>query len=248
MWRVIVENNKTYLLFLSILIFPYSNLLAQINIIDVPTSEIVDKDNLFFQEEITIGNRNIKSSTTFTWGFGKNFEAGFNVYQITFNTRPHSERLIINSMDPENNPDFLINAKKGFKANDWMQYAIGTQTGINIVHHRSDLQILNFSYVNTELSIPDTENSLTLGSFYANQPYGGDGSKVGIMAGAQVEIFKDKLSLISDMHTGTSSLAVLNTGIEISLPKKWKLDLAYQLPMPGSNNNSGGLIQVSRNN
>src|SRR5687768_2208294 len=120
-----VGNNITYitLLVVSFLFFPHPNLLAQINIIDVPTSEIVEKNNLFFQEEIAIGNRNVKSSTTFTWGLGKNFEAGFNLYQFTFNTRPHSEHLIIDPSDPENNPDFLINAKKGFEVKEWMNFA-----------------------------------------------------------------------------------------------------------------------------
>jgi hypothetical protein len=223
-----------------------NNCFSQINIVDVPTAEAAEKGKLFFQEEVYVGDRNIKSSTTFTWGLGKNFDFGFNIYQITFNTRPHSKDIVLDPNDPERNPDLLLNSKKEFKANEWISFGLGTQSGVNVVRHKSDLQFLNLSYLNSQLSIPNTETILVIGSYYANHAYAGEGTKWGLMAGIQAEIIKDKFNLIGDLHTGTNSLSVINTGIEIALPKGWQIDIVYQLPMPGTNNTGGGLIQLSR--
>jgi hypothetical protein len=240
------NGKRCSVLVLMLLVVSVSASFAQINIIETPSAEVCKEDRLFFQQGVKISDRTFQASTIFTWGLGKNFQAGFNINQLTFNTRPHSRNVIIESSQPEYNPDLLVNAQKGIEPNEWMKFGLGTQTGINVARHRSDLRLLNFSYLNSEFQIPETNNRIMLAAYYANEAYAGEGSNWGWMAGAQKELRKDKFSLVADYFSGTNSMSVINMGVEIALPKSWHLNVAAQLPSPGSGNNHGGLIQFSR--
>jgi hypothetical protein len=220
--------------------------LAQQNIIDVPTSDIMEKDHLFFQEQFTISNRTIKSGTTFTWGLGNDFELGFNIEHLTFNTRPKSRIIILDPEQPQENPDLLLNAQKGLKLKEWSKLGAGTRSGVNIPGEGYDLRFTTFSYLNSQFSIPETENKLIIGGYYSNTPYSGQGNHWGLMLGAEAEIVKEKISLISDFISGNNSLSVINAGFQISLPKKWQIAFAAQFPCPGSNNHHGATFQISK--
>jgi len=80
---------------------------GQINIFEAPTAEVSEEGCLFFQQGVKISDRNIQASTIFTWGLGKNFQAGFNISQLTFNTRPHSKSMIIEPQQPKTIRTFL---------------------------------------------------------------------------------------------------------------------------------------------
>jgi hypothetical protein len=229
--------------FLALYSFPAN---AQRNIIDVPTIEIVEKRHLFFQEQASISNRQIKSSTIFTWGLGKNFEMGFNISQLTFNVCSHTHIINIDPEKPEANPGLLLNLQKGFKLKEWAILGLGTRIGVNATRAWEEVRLLNFSYVNSRFSIPETENKFVVGSYYANKAYEGEGNYFGWMLGVEANIIEEKLSLIGDYISGTNTLSVVNLGFQISLPKKWQLAFAAQLPSPGSNNNYGGVIQIAR--
>jgi hypothetical protein len=240
------DRRKRFLFFITAISFLFiHDSVAQRNIIDVPTTEIVENGQLFFQQQVTVGNRNILSGTVFTWGLGKGFEVGFNIQQLTFNTRPRSRIIILDAEQPEESPDLLVNAQKGFKISRWSTLGIGTRSGINVPTEGYGMRLVTFSYLNSQFSIPETKNMVSAGSYYSNTPYSGIGNRYGCMLGAEAEIIKDKFSLIADFLSGTNALSVVNAGFQISLPKQWQIALAAQLPTPGSGNHHGAVVQLS---
>jgi hypothetical protein len=217
---------------------------AQRNLIDAPTSEIVEPKKVFFQEQGVFTKKEINTSTIFTYGFGKNFEAGITLNQFVFK---RSSGLETNSEKTEETPDLLINAQKGFEINDWLKAGLGTKSGINTAKSSGDFRFSNFSYLNTQFSVQDEKHKIIAGVYYANDTYAGDGSNWGAMAGVDITLAEEKLNFIGDLLTGSNSLGVFNTALEISLPQNWKVALGAQFPFPRSDNDVGGVLQISKN-
>jgi hypothetical protein len=123
---------------------------------------------------------------------------------------------------------------------------IGTKSGLSAAREWNDIQFMNFSYLNSHFTIPETENNLVIGTYYANNAYAGDGNSLGVMIGVQAEVIKDKLNIIGDYLSGINTLSIINLGLQMPLYQQWQLALAVQLPSPGSGNNHGGVIQFSK--
>lgn len=192
---------------------------------------------------ITSGQLN--TSTLVTTGLGKDFEIGLSIHQLIF--QPSASELIpIDPEKPEENPDLLINAQKGFDIQDWWTIGVGLRSGVNAAKARRDITFANFNYLNNQFSLPNSETKGIAGVYYANQAYAGKGNHWGAMIGAEVELVKDKLSLMGDYLTGNSSLSNINLALQLSLPKEWQLTVGTQLPGPGSDNSVGGVIQIAR--
>ncbi len=220
------------------------NTMAQRNLIDVPTSEIVEHKNFFFQEQAVITKGEVNTSTVFTYGLGRSFEIGLTLNQLDFK---RSQGVEIHPETPEENPDFLINAQKSFDIKDWFKIGIGTRSGINAVKKNSDIRLVSFNFLNTKFDLAEDKYKLIAGLYYATEAYVSKGTNWGLMAGVEAALIKDKVSLVSDFHSGTSSISVINAGFEISLPKEWKIGISAQFPTPGSDNNNGAVLQLSKN-
>jgi hypothetical protein len=102
--------------------------IAQRNLIDVPSGEIVERGKTFLQVQGVLAKHGLNSSAVFTYGLGSNFEIGLTFHQLVFK---RSQGIEVNAEKPEENPDLLINAQKGFDVNDWFMLGIGTSSGVN---------------------------------------------------------------------------------------------------------------------
>ncbi|MBT1702872.1 hypothetical protein [Chryseosolibacter indicus] len=218
---------------------------SQHNLFDVPTTEIVEYKKLFFQQQAVFTKEEINAATTFTYGLGYNFEVGLTIHQLDFKRSQGIE------VDPDNhpdeNPDFLINMQKAFIITNDFQIGIGTRSGINAAKHNNEIKFVNFDYINGALDISDGDYVFVAGAYYANKQYAGEGTNWGAMAGIDLALLKNKMYFIGEVITGNSSLSVFNTGLEFTLPKNWKIEIGIQLPVPGSDNDRGGIIQISKN-
>ena len=66
------------------------------------------------------------------------------------------------------------------------------------------------------------------------------------MGGVDLAVLKDKLNLMGDFYSGTNALSLINAAVELSLPHHWKITVGEQFPFPGSDNNRGTLIQITK--
>ncbi|MBO9702986.1 MAG: hypothetical protein J7604_22415 [Sporocytophaga sp.] len=81
---------------------------AQKNLIDVPSSEIVEFKKIFFQTQSSIINRNISTSIITTLGLKTNWKTGIMINQLTVHTRPLNRKLNIDKEEPSQNPDIFL--------------------------------------------------------------------------------------------------------------------------------------------
>jgi hypothetical protein len=204
----------------------------------------VETKKVFFQEQGVFTKNEINTSTIFTYGLGKNFEAGIKLNQLVFK---RSSGVEMNSDQTEDTPDVLINAQKGFEITNWLKAGLGTKSGVNTAGDSRNIHFSSFNYVNTQFSIQEDKHKIIAGAYYANDTYAGSGNNWGAMAGVDLTLLEEKLNFIGDLLTGNNSLSVFNTALEISLPKEWKVAIGAQFPFPGSNNDPGGVLQISKN-
>lgn len=222
---------------------------AQKTLFSMPTSEITEQKKLFFQQQVNVADH-VQSSTTFTYGFGHQFEVGISLDNLTFDGRPHHHLIELNSPEPAENPHLLVNAQKGFELTNWLNIGVGTRTGathqrVDAEGHGARYKVASFSFLSSELVIPGTEIKFNLGSYYVNQAFAGPGTDLGYMVGADIPLIKDKLHFEADYLSGTSALSVGTVGLEVLFAKGWQLGAGIQLPSPGSNNPQGIAIQLS---
>jgi hypothetical protein len=229
-------------LLISILTFHYSE--AQRNLIEVPTSEIVEYKKLFLQAQAVYTKEEINTSLVSTYGLGYGFEVGFTLSQLHFRKHELAASDPSKSHEP---PDFLVDAQKGFIIEDWLKLGLGTRSGMSATEKISDFEFVNFNYMNSQFLIKEGNHHFNAGIYYGNEAYVVQGNNFGLMAGIDVTLVKERLNFMSDFLSGNSSLSVVNAGFEISLPKKWKVILGAQFPLPASDNEKGAILQISKN-
>ena len=84
-----------------------------------------------------------------------------------------------------------------------------------------------------------------LGVYYANHAYAGAGDSFGMMAGVEYPLSK-QMSLMGDILTGNNDLGVSVLGMVFNLPSAWQLSFGAQLPVPGSPNDYGAVLEITK--
>jgi hypothetical protein len=72
-----------YFFFFFVLVFSATDSFAQLTIFNVSSSEITEKNKLSFQQQFEIQDV-INSTTTATYGLGKFWEVGVNVFNVNY--------------------------------------------------------------------------------------------------------------------------------------------------------------------
>ena len=217
---------------------------GQRNFVEVPSSEIVEPNKLFIQGQISFKPEEISTSAIVTYGLLKNFEIGIVLYKVDFK---RSVGIQISSDHPEENPDILVSAQKGFEINSWLKVGLGTEFGLNVVKSTCDLRFVDFSYLNSQVTFGARKHMMAVGVYYGDNAYVVNGTNGGVMAGIDLNLAKNKWHLVADFLSGTSSISVVNVALQLALGKDWKIMTGAQLPVPGSKNEYGGLLQISKN-
>jgi hypothetical protein len=218
---------------------------GQRNLVDVPSSDIVEKGRMFMQFQFGINKDEIQGSAVGTYGLGYGFEMGWYVHQGVFGLKEQKGFETDPQDKPENTPDFMVNLQKGFNIQEWFKVGIGTRLGTNARGSGDESHFVYMNYLNTQFSIPDSENKLVIGAYHADRQYAGENT-VGLMAGIEAELIKEKVNILSDFYSGKNALSVWNTGLQFSLPKNWHVLLGVQVPLPDSDNSTSAVIQIGK--
>jgi hypothetical protein len=230
---VFLKRIKGYMF---ILLFLYLNfsINAQQNFFNVPTSDITDSSKLFFQQQLNI-NSQTSANATFTWGLGRGFELGFNVFGINYDN--HARSFLRNDTDYTNplGPVFLINVQKGFKLNEHFKIGVGTQSGLNLTQNSKLFKPVTFNYA-TFVYHPVHSLKLVSGLYYGNRYFLGSGNELGVMAGFEWAIIERHFHIQADWLYGNNSMGIWVPGVVVYFTKNLSVSLGWQFPNPASTN------------
>jgi len=208
---------------------------AQQNLFNVPSADITEQGQFFFQQQFNFFTPAIgTSNTTFDYGLGHEFEIGLNVFNVDFHASEGNFQ----------NPHVLLNFQKGFSVFKNYKISFGTQSGITPPLYNKTVEIPSFSYLHNALNLNEW-GKYYLGSYYTNRAYAGE-NQFGYMTGFEYPLFENKFHLMGDYISGNSDISVAVLGAVIFLPNKWQLSLGAQIPAPSSHNNYGLVFEITK--
>lgn len=202
-----------------------TSVFAQQTYFNVPSSDIVGKKEIAVQQQINIGE-SIRSSTTFNYGLGHEWEIGLNLYNLDY--LPAERRFTRNDSTTQQafSPLLLLNTQRAFDITDNLELAVGAQGGLNLTAARP--QWVGYLYGHVAGSLRDEHYNWSFGAYTANPRYRGDGPKGGFQAGFDAGIFYQKLHLLGDWISGRHDLGQLVLGVEVYLSKHLPLAVGWQ--------------------
>jgi hypothetical protein len=233
--------------FISCMFFGMSTSLscfAQQTVFNVPLTDIVEGNTLFFQEQLSFTDK-VQSTTTFTYGLGGNWQVGVNLANVTLQHHAGTRRLLeLHSDHPEENPSLLVNIHKSMHITDKFDIGVGTQTGAGYIHSPSHVKLANFSYVMNQLTFWK-DMIINAGGYYVTEAFAGEGNNIGLMTALQIPLIQEKLNFQAEYISGTNQYSNCTIGFAFPLKNNWQLQAGAQIPLPGSNNTFGITLQVS---
>lgn len=207
--------------------------LAQQSLFNVPSAEITEQGEIFFQEQINVEFSSVISNTTLDYGLGKGFEIGINLFNMT---------LVNYGGSDYNNPYLLFNAQKSFQVTEKYKVSVGTETGLTLpIFQSASVEVPNFSYIQNTMHF-NRFDKYYLGAYYANHAFAGDGYPLGLMVGMEYPIVEHKFHFMGDLMLGDNDISVAVLGFVWYVTPKWQLSLGVQLPSPMSSNNTYGAV------
>lgn len=199
---------------------------AQQTYFNVPSSDVVGKHEFAVQQQINI-SESIRSSTTVNYGLGREWEIGFNLYNLDY--QPGDRRISANDSTTEKafSPLLMLNAQKAFDITPNFELAIGAQGGINIITNRQP-QLVGYAYGHVAAASNNEHYNFSAGGYLANARYLGDGPKAGFQTGFDAGIIYQKLHVLGDWVSGPHDFGQLVLGLEVYLGKHLPLAVGWQ--------------------
>jgi hypothetical protein len=215
---------------------------AQETYFNVSESEITEKNKILVQQQVDISDQ-LRSSTTFNYGLGRNWEIGANLFNANY--KPDRKQFVRN--DTSNQmpyaPLLLLNVQKVFELTNNLLIGIGAQGGANLTPNKGRSRLVGYAYVNLAGSFQQQHYKWSVGPYASHSRFLGGKSQIGLQAGFDAGIFYEKLHLISDWISGQHDLGQLVVGLEVFLGKKLPLSIGWQ--RANQDGSQGVVVQLS---
>ncbi len=218
------------------------NSYAQETYFNVSASEITEKKKILVQQQVDISDQ-LRSSTTFNYGLGRNWEIGVNLYNVNY--QPDQKRFIRNDSSTRMPyaPLLLLNAQKVFELTDNLLIGVGGQGGANLTPTHGRSQLVGYAYANLAGSFQQEHYKWSAGGFASHARFLGGQSQIGFQAGFDAGVFYEKLHLLGDWVSGQHEMGQLVVGLEVFLGKNFPLAIGWQ--RANQDGSQGVVVQLS---
>lgn len=200
---------------------------AQQTIFNVPDSDVTPKGKPLAQQQIDFSGEEWRSTTTFDYGLGRNWEVGLNLYNVDYLPKQHSWQRNDTTLEMPYAPLLLINAQKTIELTDQLHVGMGGQTGVNLFPTGRSAWV-GWGYWNLGGSFADEHYQTVVGGYAGNAPYLGAGSTIGFHLGVDAGIWYQHVHLLGDWATGTHEYGQLVLGLEVYLQKHFPLAVGWR--------------------
>ncbi|OJV19218.1 MAG: hypothetical protein BGO21_21225 [Dyadobacter sp. 50-39] len=215
---------------------------AQLTVFNVPSSEITDRGRISFQQQFEIGDQ-VESSTTATYGLGKNWEIGLNLLNLDYGLSSH--RFEFNDLADSipYAPLLMANAQKVFDLTNHLSIGLGAIAGTNLSgHNHPGFSYYTYSNLLFEAGAAD-QYKFAAGAYAGNHHFLGKGPVAGFQGGLDAGIWYEKLHFLADWISGNHPKGRLSLGVSIYITKQLPLSLGWQ--RSNEDGSQAGVIQLT---
>ncbi len=210
---------------------------GQQNFFNVPSFEITAKKKFFVQEQLNL-NQIFQSNLTVDYGLGNNFQIGFNLLGVNFaDTKikfPFNQPTDKDIFEPL----LLANAQKTFELSKYFNLSIGINQGINIDGATEITKYAQFDYVLAGSKFWDDNIVLVYGVYYGNDQYFLKSAALGMMAGADINLYKNKIHFVGDWISGSTPASVAVLGFSYFVTPSFPISFGWQIPNTAQNSSA----------
>jgi hypothetical protein len=215
---------------------------AQLTVFNVPSSEVTDRGKLSFQQQFEI-SKQIESSTTATYGLGKGWEAGLNLFNLDYSTETRDFEFNDETDSIPYAPLLTANAQKVFELSNGFGIGLGAIAGANLSgHHRTRPVFYGYSNLLYETG-PQQQYKFAAGPYIGNHRYLSRGPVAGFQGGLDAGIWYEKLHLLLDWISGSHQKGRLSAGISLYITKNIPLSLGWQ--RSNSDGSQAAIVQLT---
>jgi hypothetical protein len=225
--------------------------IGQQNLFNVPTSDITERHKLFYQQQLNFTDGLIQFNTTFSYGLGKNMEAGLNVIGLNVNTTSSGPFFLTNgnTAAPPVYPFYTFNFQKAFPLNDIFKVALGTQAGWSV-----QMNFGTYIYSNMVTILPRIKTKIITGLYWGSDSFLGPEdrsfllptkSTLGSQIGLEQPILNEKVFLIAENISGKHTLGETSLGAAWRFTDHWVWSMAYQFPNPSGNSSKALVVELT---
>jgi predicted lactoylglutathione lyase len=212
---------------------------------NVPSSDITEKDRIFFQQQLNIFPKSIASNTTLCYGLGKKCEIGLNILGVSYD---YDTKKLISSNNNEQPvaPSLGVNMQQ--QVLDYKDYdlAIGGQ----LAFPSKPKEFEYYIYLNNRFEFEKTK--LVAGFYMGNNNYFGKETRfsnnlqhIGIQLGFEYEIMSDKLFLQADFISGRNSMSNVIFWGAYRFTEHLILSSGFQIPNTTSTSSNGLILELT---
>ncbi len=231
-YQHIISTCRPAALSLSALLAGFSqSAIAQQSFFNVPSSDITPKYKLFFQQQTSLYKDGIQSNTTFSYGLGHNWEVGVNALGVSYE---NGDGFVFNDYSKPYSPLLAVNGQKKVVFSDKFSVGTGFQGGVNRMGKGGAYLYSNAVYLNEH-----THTKLVGGLYTSTDGYFGSETRnwiydhaltyVGLQAGIEQNIWKERLVFQTDYISGEHALGQIVFGGAYYVSKKWVVSSGLQL-------------------
>lgn len=218
---------------------------AQQNLFNVPSSDITAKNKIFIQQQFNIYNTTMASNSTFCMGLGKKYEIGLNVLGLTYD---YKGKKLVSSKTSEEPvyPTYGFNVQKEFLQFKKIAFSTGAQLLFNSNFTRTEW----YGYLNSKLELKNVK--LIAGLYSGDNNYFGKEYRlnttihdIGLQAGVEYQLVKDRLSFQADFISGKTAVSNLIAGFAYNLNTHWILSAGYQMTNNRKLFSNGTVVEIT---
>jgi hypothetical protein len=214
---------------------------AQLTVFNVSSSEISESGKISVQQQFEIEDV-IESSTTVTYGLGRNWEAGVNLINLDYNFSSKHIEVNDTALAKPFAPLLLINSQKVFELNEMLSVAVGGVAGTNLTSHNK--RLVYYGYSNLVATVGSQEQyQFAAGPYISNHRYLGEGPVYGFQAALDAGIWYEKFHILADWISGNHQKGKLSLGAEVFLAKRLPLSFGWQ--RSNSDGSQAAVVQIT---
>lgn len=215
---------------------------AQLTVFNVPSSEVTDRSKISFQQQFEISDE-VESSTTATYGLGKGWEVGLNLFNLDYSTSSRHFEFNDETDSIPFAPLLTANAQKVFDLKNGFAIGLGAIAGANLSgHHRT--RPVYYGYSNLLFETGDQQQyKFATGAYVSNHRYLSRGPVAGFQAGVDLGVWYEKLHLLVDWISGSHQKGRLSAGVSVYITKKMPLSLGWQ--RSNHDGTQAGIVQLT---
>lgn len=218
---------------------------AQQSLFNAPAGHSTARGRFFGQQQFSLTPSAGESNTTLQVGLTDGIEVGVNVlhvplYVLGAHAAPeggHARATAESSVHG--------NVSTTVTPTSYLSIQGGVALGAGAHPHTRSPELSGYAWAVTHWTAPGRWGSYVAGLYAGTRGALGAGPGMGVLLGVELPVWPERFHLMADWVLGLNAISVAVAGVNVFFGPNFQLSGGVQLPSPGSQNDFGGVLELT---